>query len=150
MHGKKTALSTALALALFAGIACKKAAPPPAPAPAPAPAPMAAAVSVGDITLGSALNADKTVTAAATTFKPTDTIYAAVRTDGTSTGATLAAKWTFEDGQTVHQESLSIAPTGPTVTEFHITKPDGWPAGKYKVEISLNGNPAGSRDFEVH
>ena len=149
MHGKKTALSTALALALLAGIACKKAAPPP-PAPAPAPAPMAAAVSVGDITLGSGINADKTVTAAATTFKPTDTIYAAVKTDGTSTGATLAAKWTFEDGQTVHQESLSIAPTGPTVTEFHITKPDGWPAGKYKVEISLNGNPAGSRDFEVH
>jgi len=149
MRAKKTTLSTVLALALLAGIACKKAAPPPPPAPAPAPAPIAAAVSVADITLGSALNADKTVTAAATTFKPTDTIYAAVKTDGTSTGATLAAKWTFEDGQTVHQESLSIAPTGPSVTEFHISKPDGWPAGKYKVEISLNGNPAGSRDFEV-
>jgi hypothetical protein len=148
MRAKKTTLTTVLALALLAGIACKKAAPPP-PAPAPAPAPIAAAVSVADITLGSALNADKTVTTAATTFKPTDTIYAAVKTDGTSTGATLAAKWTFEDGQTVHQESVSIAPTGPAVTEFHINKPDGWPAGKYKVEISLNGNPAGSRDFEV-
>src|SRR5690349_24948161 len=98
MHGKKTALSTALALALLAGIACKKAEPPPAPAPAPAPAPMAAAVSVSDITLGSALNADKTVTAAAAAFKPTDTIYASVKTDGTSTGATLAAKWTYQDG----------------------------------------------------
>lgn len=139
-----------LALSLVLGlgaVACKKNAEP-APPPAPAPAPVAA-VRVSDVALGSSLNADKSVAMAATTFKPTDTIYAAVKTDGTSTGATLAAKWTFEDGQTVHQESLSIAPTGPAITEFHIAKPDGWPVGKYKVEITLNGNPAASRDFEV-
>jgi hypothetical protein len=149
MHWKNASRIATLAVALLVAAACKKAAAP-APPPAPAPAPAPAAVSVVDITLGSALNADKTVVAAATAFKPADTIYAAVKTDGTSTGATLAAKWTFEDGQTVHQESVSIAPTGPAMSEFHISKPDGWPAGKYKVEISLNGNPAGSRDFEVH
>jgi hypothetical protein len=35
------------------------------------------------------------------------------------------------------------------VTEFHISKPDGWPAGKYSVVISIDGKPAGSQDFEV-
>jgi hypothetical protein len=35
------------------------------------------------------------------------------------------------------------------VTEFHISKPDGLPAGKYKVEVLLNGNAAGSKDFTV-
>jgi hypothetical protein len=34
-------------------------------------------------------------------------------------------------------------------TEFHVAKPDGWPAGRYRVEIALNGEPAGARDFEV-
>jgi hypothetical protein len=151
MLWKKASLSAVLGAALIVAAGCKKAeAPAPAPAATPAPAPAAAAVNVADIALGSAINADKTVTAASTTFKPADTIYAAVKTDGTSTGATLAAKWTFQDGQTVHQESITIAPTGPAVSEFHISKPDGWPAGKYKLEISLNGNPAGSRDFEVH
>jgi hypothetical protein len=44
---------------------------------------------------------------------------------------------------------LVIAPTGPATTEFHISKPSGWPAGKYKVEISADGAPAGSKEFEV-
>ena len=43
----------------------------------------------------------------------------------------------------------SIAPTGPAVTEFHIAKPDGWPLGKYKVEILLNGQTAQTKDFTV-
>ncbi len=35
-------------------------------------------------------------------------------------------------------------------TEFHISKPSGWPVGKYKVTLSLGGAPAGAQDFEVH
>jgi hypothetical protein len=35
------------------------------------------------------------------------------------------------------------------VTEFHIAKPGGWPQGKYKVEILLNGVTAETEDFEV-
>ena len=147
MKRKNLTIATVFLAALTAAVACKKEAPP-APAPVAVPA-TAAAVSVTDITLGSSLNADKTVVAAATTFKSTDTIYASVRTNGTSSGATLAAKWTYQDGQTVHQDSQSIAPTGPAVTEFHINKADGWPVGKYKVEISLNGASAGTRDLEV-
>ena len=145
---KKSTLTAALALALLAGGACKKAAAPAPAAPAPAPAP--AAVSVGDITLGAAINADKTVVAASTTFKPADTIYAAVRTDGASTGATLAAKWTFQDGQTIKDDSRTITTTGPAVTEFSIQKPDGWPKGTYKVEVSVDGGaPATTKTFRV-
>jgi len=77
-----------------------------------------------------------------------DPIYAAVSTSGSGT-ATIGAKWTYQDGQTVKEDSKSIAPTGPATTSFQISKPDGWPAGNYKVEISLNGQPAGSKDFSV-
>ncbi|WP_266170273.1 hypothetical protein [Dyella subtropica] len=45
------------------------------------------------------------------------------------------------------EDSKSFAPIGPTTTGFEISKPDGWPAGNYKVEISLSGQPAGSKDF---
>lgn len=146
MNLKRTTLASLTALLLLSlstATACKKAA---EPMPAPAPA---AGVAVADITLGASLNADKTVAVVASAFKPADTIYASVRTTGSAGSVTLAAKWTYDNAQTVHEESLALAPTGPTVTEFHISKPDGWPVGKYKVEISINGSPAGAREFEV-
>jgi hypothetical protein len=121
----------------------------PAPAPAMTPAPAAAPVTVTSIDLGTAVGPDQKVTSPTTTFGKNDTIYAAVATTGSATNATLGAKWTYQDGQTVNDSSQTIAPTGPAVTTFHISKPDGWPAGNYKVEISLNGAPVSSKDFTV-
>jgi len=147
-------LSLTAALALSACGKKEEPAAPPAPpaattpAPVPAPAPAPAVVSVSSVDLGSAVGADEKVTAATTAFTPKDTIYASVATSGSGT-ATLAAKWTYQTGQTVKEDSKSITPTGPAVTAFHISKPDGWPAGNYKVEISLNGQAAGSKDFSV-
>ena len=62
---------------------------------------------------------------------------------------TISAKWTFQDGQVVKEQSETIAPTGPAATEFHISKPKPWPVGKDNVEIAVAGAPAGSNDFEV-
>jgi hypothetical protein len=45
--------------------------------------------------------------------------------------------------------SETIAPTGPAATEFHISKTGGWPTGQYRVEVTANGVPAGSKDFTV-
>ncbi|TAH44492.1 MAG: hypothetical protein EYC71_08575 [Gammaproteobacteria bacterium] len=83
------------------------------------------------------------------TFATTDTIYASVDTSGVAASATLAARWTFGDGQLVDESSQSIAPTGPATTTFHISKPSGWPVGSYKVDISLDGAPVASQGFEV-
>jgi len=128
-----------------AAVACKKAPPPPPAAPPPAAVP----VSVSGVSLGKAVGADKSVAQAVTTFGTKDTIYASVATTGTSASATLTAVWTFQTGQVVKTDSQSIAPTGPAHTEFHISKPSGWPVGKYKVSVALNGAPAGAQDFEV-
>jgi hypothetical protein len=121
--------------------ACKKAANEPG---APA-----AAVRVTEIDLGRSLAADKAIADKTSDFRPSDTIYLSVETDGTSPQATLATRWTFQDGQVVKEESQTIAPAGKARTEFHIMKPDGWPVGKYTVAVSLNGAAAGTKDFEV-
>ena len=62
----------------------------------------------------------------------------------------LGAKWTHVDSsQVVHEETKDITFAGDNVTDFQISKPDGWPTGKYKVEISLDGAVVQTREFEV-
>ncbi len=147
-------LQTAIAVALFATLAvagCKKKAdeatttPPPASEPA-APAP-AAAMTVTTVDLGNAIGADNRVAAPMSNFAPTDTIHASIGTDGPTAG-TLTAKWSYEDGQVVDSTDKSIA-AGPQVTEFSIAKPDGWPTGKYKLDVMTDGNVVQSRDFDI-
>ena len=126
-----------------------------APAPAPAPAAMPATASVNSVDLGNAVGADMRVTAPMSSFSPKDaTIYAAVSTGTSDPAASVAgklgAKWTHVDsGQTVHDETKDITFSGDGVTNFQISKPDGWPAGKYKVEISLDGTVVQTREFDV-
>jgi hypothetical protein len=111
-----------------------------------------AGVKVTDIDVGRSITADKTIAEKTDSFGPVDTFYASVKTDGSGPSATLTARWTYEDGQVVDESRQDIAPTGSatvTVTEFHVSKPDGWPAGGYKVEVLLNGASAGARDFKV-
>jgi hypothetical protein len=108
-----------------------------------------AGVRVSQIDLGRSLNADKTIGDNTSSFKPNDTIYASVATAGSAATATVRARWTYQDGQVVNESTQTIAPTGDARTEFHISKPDGWPPGKYKVEVFLNGSSAGTKDFEV-
>jgi hypothetical protein len=145
------ALTTAVTLA-----ACKKTeapAPPPTAAPVePTAAPTAVpapAVTVTDLSLGNSLGPDKKVAKPTDTFSPKDTIFASVSTDGSAASSVIAVKWTFGDGQPVKEDSKTIAPTGPAVTEFSIQKPKGWPKGNYKVEVTVDGKPGPSKTFQV-
>jgi len=160
-------LSRALAVALLATLAlaaCKKNEPaavtPPAstePAPLPpvdTPAPATPAASVTSIELGNAVGTDLRVTTPMSTFATGDTIHASVATVTTDAAATVPASlgvtWTHLDSnQVVHQETKQVNLTGNGVTEFRISKPDGWPTGRYRVEVTLDGAAAQSREFEV-
>ncbi|MDQ6894088.1 MAG: hypothetical protein M3167_15580 [Acidobacteriota bacterium] len=133
--------------------ACKKAeTPAPAPAAAEPAAPAAipaAAVSVTDLSVGKSVGPDKKVQTPADTFAPKDTIFASISTDGSAPSSVIAVKWTFGDGQIVKEDSKSIAPTGPAVTEFSIQKASGWPKGNYKVDVTVDGKPGPSKTFKV-
>lgn len=143
-----TVLAMCVALAHLS--ACKRSEEAPAPPAAPqAPAAQAPAFHVTRVDVGNAIGADKKVTAPSVSFKPSDTIYASITSEGAAANVALSARWTFEDGQVVNEATQTIAPAGPAVTEFHIAKADGWPAGKYKLEVSANGKPAGTAQFTV-
>jgi hypothetical protein len=109
------------------------------------------ALRVTDVELGNAIGPDRRITDERETddFAPNETIYAVVETEGAASGSTLTARWTFQDGQVVDESTQTISPNGPAVTEFHISKPDGFPVGNYQVEILLNGRSVERKDFEV-
>lgn len=110
------------------------------------------AVRVTDVELGRSVDADGRIADDDDTddFSPADTIYVSVNTEGAASGSTLAARWTFEDGQVVDETSQSLSATGPATTHFHISQPGGLPAGSYRVEIQLNGRTVETREFEVN
>jgi len=118
------------------------------PAMAPAGAATAGAVSVTSVDVGTSVDAANRVTAAGSSFAPKDDIYASVVTNG-SGQAKLDARWTFQDGQVVNEDSKTIDASGEQAITFKINKPGGFPPGNYKVEISLNGNMVSSKDFSV-
>lgn len=115
-------------------------------------APASTSLSVVSVTLGNAVNAAHQVTQASNRFAASDKIiYASVATTGRSDGATLNAKWSYLEGQgqLISSISQALATDGPAVTTFMVQNPDLWPEGQYKIEISLDGKPVTTQNFEI-
>jgi len=152
MRPIRPAAILALVAAVTLGACAKKEPPPPPPTPVPAPtvAPTPVPFKVTSFDVGKSIGDDKKLKEAASVFGPKETIYVVILTEGVAPKATLKARWTYGDkGTLVNEETRDIAPSGPAATEFHIAKPSGWPAGKYKVEVSADGAPVGAKEFEV-
>ncbi len=152
------ALATAL-IASLAVVGCKKKEEPvaitPAPAPAPVepapmpPAPAPAMATVSSVTLGTAAGPDKKISAPTTMFKPSDKIIVSIGTDGTASNVEVAARLTYQDGQTAGEQKQMLNTTGAETTNIEFSNSNPWPAGKYKAEVALNGTPAQTTEFEV-
>jgi hypothetical protein len=158
---KQNRISYALAVALVGTVAlagCKKkeepfVAPPAAVEPAPAPAepvPAPAPVSATSVTVGNVAAADKSV-AAVGMFGVKDKIIVSVKTDAaTPANAAIDAKLTFQDGQVAGQQTANVVAGGVDTTNIEFTKATDWPAGRYKVDVTLNGQPVGvTQEIEV-
>ena len=144
-----------LSLLVLSG--CKKEEPPPPPPPPPVaqtppPPPPPAPFRVTAVQLGKGIQPDNTVQTVTTTFGPKDTIYLSVTSEGMTPSATLATRWTFGPKDVlVHEESKPVSPPSakPMRTEFHISKPSPWPAGDYKVVLTVDGKPSQTQTFIV-
>jgi hypothetical protein len=104
-------------------------------------------LKVTNIQTGRSLNSDNSVGALTTTFKPTDTIYVAVLTDG-SGSATIGAKFSHL-GRVVSEPEKKVSYRGAAATELHLDYAGGIPAGEYDIEVFFNGQPAGMRKVRV-
>lgn len=157
---KPTRISYALIIALAGTVAlagCKKkeeAVVAPAPVvtePAPAPVePAPAPVTATGVTVGNTAAADKSV-AAVSTFGTKDKIIVSVKTDAaTAANAAIDAKLTFQDGQVAGQQAATVLAEDAGTTNVTFSNANPWPAGKYKVDVTVNGVAAGAtQEIEV-
>lgn len=156
----QTSVAAFAAALVFSVAACKKkeeTAAVPAPVPAPAATPAApdvinVPVSVKQVTLSNKIDeATKQAAMAMDSFAANDTIYAVVDTIGSGKTA-IKVLWTYHKGEKtaqVNETVQEIEAAGPASTEFHISKPSGWPVGDYQVEVFVNGTSASVQKFAV-
>jgi len=104
-------------------------------------------LKVSTLQLGRSLNPDNSVSAHTTRFKPDDTVYVSILSDEPGYG-TVTVRW-FLHGQRISEATRDVSYTRAAATEFHLQNSGGFPAGSYRVEVLINGAPAGSREFRV-
>src|SRR5262245_61715900 len=102
---------------------------------------------VTSIQLGRSLNSDNTIASHTRTFKPDDTIYLSVTTNGAGSG-TLSVRWTYA-GHVVDEPKKTVSSRNIAVTEFHLKSGDHFPPGEYAAEVFLDGKPVGKETFKV-
>jgi hypothetical protein len=102
---------------------------------------------VTTLQLGRSLNPDNSVGTHTTRFKPDETVYVSILSEEPGYG-TVTVRWLL-NGQVVSEAKRDVSYTREAATEFHLQNSGGFPQGNYRVEILINGQPAGSREFRV-
>jgi len=135
----------------------------PAPEPAPesatgaVPAPgtasaasgtMASQFTVRSITVGNAASADRSVIARPG-VSGIDPIIVSVRTDGAASNVNIGARLTYQDGQVAGEESRVLNTSGSEITNFEFRDANHWPKGRYTIDVTVDGKPAGTQQIEV-
>ena len=119
----------------------------PEPAIEPVPA-TAALVSVSSVTIGNAAAPDRTVPALST-LGTQDDIVVSVRTDGSAQNVTLGARLTYEDGQVAGEQTASLNTNAAETTNITFANAKAWPAGRYTVQVMVDGQPVASQNIEI-
>lgn len=104
-------------------------------------------LTVGTIQLGRSLNVDNSVASQTSTFTPQETVYVAVLNPEWGDG-TLSVKWYFGT-QLLSEREKQVSFKGAGATEFNLQSVSGFPAGEYSVEVFLDGESVGRRNFNV-
>lgn len=102
---------------------------------------------VTEIQIGRSLNVDNSVRESATRFKPHDSVYLSVLTQGSGSG-TLSVRWTYA-GRVLDEPKKPISYKDAAATDFALQSAGGFPPGQYTAEVFFNGQSAGTRTFRV-
>ena len=106
-------------------------------------------ITVQEIVVGRSKGTGQSVIEPITRFGFHDTFFVFVTTAGGVEPVTIGARWTYQAAELLFKENRTITPSGHVTTSFGVLNAGGWRAGRYKVEITLDGKRVGSRTFEV-
>ena len=105
----------------------------------------------GDLTFSSQKNGD-----AQTVFSPdTPKIFLHADVDDAVAGTKLTATWIAEKTDKAPPNTridsiVQVADDDTDFADFTLSKPNaGWPVGNYRVDLSIDGSPAGSAHFQI-
>ena len=106
-----------------------------------------APLKVSTIQLGKTLNSDNSVGTHATSFRPKDTMYVSVLSNGRGAG-TITVKWSFA-GRVVHEATKKVAYNDQAATDFRFQAADDFPIGDYAIEVIVDGKTLETRRVKV-
>jgi hypothetical protein len=112
-------------------------------------APASEEFKVGTVMIGKRISDTKLITEPTFQFAPRDTVYVSIGTTGKADSVALTAVWRFQTGQRVDSSTQVIRPSGPENTEFHVSRPKGWPIGTYNVTVYSDGDSVDAKNFVV-
>jgi hypothetical protein len=104
-------------------------------------------LQVSSVQLGRSINPDGSVNAHTAGFKPSDTIYLSVITDGQGSG-TIGVKWSYGSRQ-LSEESKTVSYNDHAATSFKIQSGDGFFPGQYRADVLIDGKAFATREFRV-
>jgi hypothetical protein len=104
-------------------------------------------LQLNTIQLGRSLNPDSSIAEHTTAFRRNDTVYVAVLTTAPGRG-TIRVRWTY-GGQLIDEPQREVVYRDAAATSFHLVNSGGFPPGNYSVEVFLDGESVGTRNFRV-
>jgi hypothetical protein len=106
-------------------------------------------VRVVGVDFGPAVDSMKRVTDEADAFLPNDTIYASVRTKGSSSKTVLGVRWKNPSGDEISTNNIAIRPAGDTSTVFTLYHLVVLDTGEYTLAMRVNGKEVKTASFTV-
>ncbi|MGL6289230.1 MAG: hypothetical protein ACRC2H_00920 [Silanimonas sp.] len=99
--------------------------------------------------LGVALDADGRVATVVERVRANDAVHVSLVTVGEAEAAMVAVAWRDAAGADIDADERAITAAGSAVHTFTRKPENGWAPGRYEVEVTVDGESAGVRRFEV-
>ena len=104
-------------------------------------------LNVVGVQTGKSLNTDHSVGRHATSFRPQDTMYVSVLSNGRGAG-TITVKWALA-GIPVHEVTKKVSYNDQAATDFRFQAADGFPVGDYTIDVLIDGELFETRRVKV-
>ena len=104
-------------------------------------------LNVVTIQTGKSLNTDHSIGTHAASFRPKDTMYVSVLTEGRGAGK-VTVKWSL-NGRVLHQLTKKLSYNDQAATDFRFQAADEFPLGDYTIEVLIDEKSIETRRVKV-